>query len=51
MLVEGPCEVTLEEFVVVYGFCNDAAHKLEVAEVVRVTMGGRVYCVCNTITG
>jgi len=34
MLVERSCKVTLKQLVVEYGFGNDAADKLEVAEMV-----------------
>lgn len=42
MFIEGSGEVALEQFVVVDGLGDDSAHKLVVAEVVTVTVGGRV---------
>ena len=39
VLVEGPCEVTLHQLVVIDSLGNDTAHKLEVAQVVAVTVG------------
>ena len=50
MLVEGSGEVTLQQLVVVDGLSNDVSHKLEIAEVVGVAVGGGVDGVGDTLT-
>lgn len=50
MFVERPGEVTVQKFIVVDSLGNNPANKLEVAEMVRVTMRTRVDGVCNTIS-
>ena len=39
VFVERSCEVTLQKFVVVDGFCDHSSHKFEVAEMVGVDVG------------
>ena len=51
MLVEGAREVALQQLVVVDGLGDDAAHELEVAEVVGVAVGGRVDGVGHAVAG
>ena len=34
VLVEGTCEVAFKKAVVIYSFCHNAPHKLEVAQMV-----------------
>lgn len=50
MFVERPGEVTLEQFVIVHSFGNDAAHKLVIAEVVAVAVGGGINGVRDPIS-
>lgn len=50
VFVEGPCKVALQEAVVIYSFGYNASNKLEVAEVVRVTMGRWIDRVGDPVT-
>lgn len=51
MLVEGAREVALQKLVVIDGFSHDAAHKLEVAEMVGVAVGRWVGDVGYSVSG
>lgn len=50
MFVEWPSKVALQKLVIVHSLGNDATHKLVVAEVIAVTVGGRVYCVGDPVS-
>ena len=49
VLVKGASKVTLEQFVVVDGLGNNAADKLEVAQMIRVAVRGRIDHVRHSI--
>ena len=51
MLVEGAREVTLEQLVVIDRLRHHTPHKLVIAEVIRVAVGGRVDGICDAIAG
>ena len=51
VFVERPCEVAFQQLVVEDGLGDDAADKLEVAEMVWVAVWWRVDGVCHTVTG
>lgn len=50
MFVEWPSEVALQKLVIVHSLGDNAAHKLVVAEVIAVTVRGRVYCVGDPVS-
>lgn len=50
VFVEGPCKVALQEAVVIYSFGYNASYKLEVAEVVGVTVGRWIDRVGDPVT-
>lgn len=50
VLVEGPGEVTLHQLVVIDRLGNDTANKLEVAQMVAVTVWRSIDCVCDTVS-
>ena len=51
VFVERSGEVTLQQFVVVDGLCDDSSHKFEVAEMVGVDMGEVVDGVGHSVPG
>ena len=51
MFVKGTCEVTLEQLIVVYGFCNDTTDKFEVGEMVRIAVRRRIDHVRHSVPG
>ena len=38
MFVEGPCKVTVHELIIIDSLSNDTSHKLEVAQMVAITV-------------
>ncbi len=49
VLVERPCEVAIEQLVVVYRLGNHSSYELEIVEMVRIDVGQSVGNVCHTV--
>ena len=50
VLVKGASKITLEQFIVINGLCDDATNKLEVTQMIGITMRECVDHVRNSIT-
>jgi hypothetical protein len=50
MLVEGTCEVTFQQLIIIDGLSYDTTNKLEVAQMVGVAVRRGVDCVCDAVT-